>query len=84
MIMPNDTSVPVLTLQPPKPYEKTILGADCALDLNSIENICNNLKRFMEWSLENCKSGDKRIQALERRCEKINQIKTKIQASWSD
>ena len=62
---------------------KTIFGSDCVLDLYSVDDICLNLKRFFEWSTDNCRAGEKRIQALEKRCENINRIKRNIQATLS-
>ena len=44
-----------------------------------IEDICNNLKRFFQWSTENCQSGHRRIQALEGRCDDIARIQAEIQ-----
>ena len=62
--------------------KKTILGSDCVLDLHSVDNICQNLKRFFEWSTENCNSGERRIQALEERCRKVIQFRLYAQSHW--
>ena len=64
-------------------YENTyqkILGSDCALDLNSIAKICTNLKRFFEWSTENCRAGDIRVRKLTDRCNAIDRIRKVVQA----
>lgn len=68
----------------PGNLDKTILGSDCALDLHSIEDICQNLKRFYQWSTENCRSGEIRIQAMEDRCARIDQIRASIQANVNE
>ena len=60
--------------------EKTILGSDCVLDLNSVDDICINLRRFFQWSTETCLAGDTRISKLARRCNKVDTIKTYIRA----
>ena len=62
----------------PGNLDRAILGSDCVLDLTSVENICQNLKVFFQWSTENCQAGDRRIATLERRCDKIDEIRQSI------
>ena len=62
-----------------KTQQKAILGSDCALDLNSVEDICDNLKRFFQWSTRSCRAGEKRIRNLEKKCNEVKNVKLLIE-----
>ena len=57
---------------------KDILGSDCALDMTSIDSICENLKTFLEWSFEGCRT-QRLITRLENRCNNVKRIRNEIQ-----
>ena len=57
---------------------KDILGDDCALDMNSIDSICENLKVFLEWNTEECSRDLLKVKRLDKSCEKIKRIRNKI------
>jgi hypothetical protein len=59
------------------------LGSDCALDIEngSIENACSQLKSFFEWAYADCKTeGNRILERLTYRCNRINEIKTEYAA----
>jgi len=63
----------------PGDHDKSILGSDCALDLTSIDAICENLPKFMDWAFADCRSNA-RTRQLHQRCVKLRRVQSKIQA----
>merc|ERR1711892_109445 len=63
----------------PGDLDKSILGSDCALDLTSIDAICENLPKFMDWAFADCRSNA-RTRQLHQRCVKLRRVRSNIQA----
>ena len=71
----------------PGDLSKDVLGSDCALDIanGNIDNACANLKFFFEWVYGDCKTeGEKILDRLEFRCNRINEIKEEIAAKQDE
>jgi len=64
----------------PGDYDKSILGSDCALDLTSIDAICEHLPKFMDWAFDGCQSNA-RTRQLIKRCYNLRRIKSDIQSN---
>ena len=63
--------------------KKSTLGADCALDLTSVDDICVNMRRFLKWATEDCRQGDRRLGVLDRKCEVVRGVQARNQAAAS-
>ena len=50
-----------------------MLGSDCALDLNNINNICSNLARFFHYAHQQCDTK-LRLRQLQTRCSNVMRI----------
>ena len=67
-----------------KTLQKDYMGSDCALDMTSVDTVCTNLGRFLEWALGSCRRGsDKKLEVLDRKCDIIKNRQAQNQAASS-
>ena len=57
--------------------DKTILGEDCALDIENgggLKNMCKQLESFMLFAYSDCENPSKKADRLQKRCRKMRKV----------